>query len=198
MTLEQKRTYEQEAVELLLSQFRDKANIEGLVQAFTVPLDEVEGVLFDLLNLRTLGAATGALLDGIGDIVGLSRGGLDDDDYRVRLRARIRANRSNGTGDDVLETIGLVISNALTLQELPPASFVMVIADALTEDPVILAAELARARAAGVRAQLSYTLAADAATFTTASGDTSETSTSQGLANDAQTTGGVLADVKEA
>lgn len=48
------------------------------------------------------GVGRGVQLDRIGRLVGQARASSDDAHYRLYLRARIRANRSNGTGDAII------------------------------------------------------------------------------------------------
>lgn len=59
---------------LLLRQFQGKPRITGLLSSFSSEGQAFYGVLEDLLTKRTLDAAVGAQLDGIGDILGLTRG----------------------------------------------------------------------------------------------------------------------------
>ncbi len=97
---------------LLLEQFKGKAAIEALLCAPAAEMNGVEAALFDLLELRTLDAATGEQLDGIGRVVGRERLGLDDDDYRLRLRVQVLVNRCSGTVPEILEIVGLLLPSA--------------------------------------------------------------------------------------
>lgn len=56
-----------------LSQFGDKPRLEALVKALLKPADGLQGALRDLYDKRWLDQAEGKQLDGIGEIVGLSR-----------------------------------------------------------------------------------------------------------------------------
>lgn len=55
------------------AQFNDGTRLEALVRALAAPLNNIEGALLQLLDERWLDTAEGQQLDGIGDIVGLSR-----------------------------------------------------------------------------------------------------------------------------
>lgn len=66
-------------------------------------LQEVEGVVWELALLRALETAAGVQLDGVGDILHLTRDGQSDSDYRAALRLARRANRSRGTVPEILE-----------------------------------------------------------------------------------------------
>lgn len=56
-----------------LAQFVDKDSLEGFVRAFYVPINILDKALNDLLTKRWLETAEGVQLDGIGNIVGVSR-----------------------------------------------------------------------------------------------------------------------------
>ncbi len=105
----------------------------------------------------------GVILDNIGTIVVQGRRGLDDDDYRRILRAKIRANRSRGRPVDVLEVTSLfldgsVTNTTFTFRDLPPAS--IVVEGGFDFDPSPLRDLLRITKALGVRLDIvaSYTL----------------------------------------
>ncbi len=56
-----------------LIQHQNKPNTERFVKAFYKPIDDATYSIDQLLQLRSLSKATGKQLDGIGEIVGLSR-----------------------------------------------------------------------------------------------------------------------------
>ncbi|CAP41329.1 DUF2612 domain-containing protein [Bordetella petrii] len=56
-----------------LSQFDGKPRLQALVKALLKPAEGLQGALRDLYDKRWLDAAEGKQLDGIGEIVGLSR-----------------------------------------------------------------------------------------------------------------------------
>jgi hypothetical protein len=169
------------AVDLLLEQLKDKVKLEAFLRALVGPAQELEEVAHDLDTEMRLDNAVGAQLDMIGRIVNLQRGSLSDSDYRTRLRAHIRANRSEGTPDDLLEVLRLMVANnSLSIEEYP-TGVVMRIADALSEDPDAIVSELARARPSAVPLHLEYTLIDDAGTFKFASGDSEEADESAGF-----------------
>ena len=97
----------------LLEQFRGKPNIEVFQAAIARQLEEVYEVLYQLDTLRWLQNAEGVQLDGIGDIVCLSRSEaltisqladmnvpMDDELYRLYLTWKIALNTSNCTHTD--------------------------------------------------------------------------------------------------
>lgn len=90
------------AVERLLAQFRDKPRIVALVSALAAGGQLSEDLSFSLIFSRRIEASSGAQLDQWGALVGEPRGGLDDDDYRRFIRARLLANRTSSTTDDII------------------------------------------------------------------------------------------------
>lgn len=77
-------------------------NIEKLIDIFAQEVQELEDAIIQILDETTLPTAIGVQLDGLGEIVGLERQGLDDATYRARLRSQILANRSNGTINELI------------------------------------------------------------------------------------------------
>ena len=108
----------------LLSQDWDKPRMVALGEALGVGSQALEDVTFDLVIGRRLEAAVGAQLDQWGSIVGEPRGVLDDRDYRRFIEARILANISKGTVDDVLGVWERVTyPAAIRYQAMYPAGF---------------------------------------------------------------------------
>ena len=194
MALEQKTDHAAEALARQVEQFKSKPNIEAIINAASAQTQDDETVLFEILEDTTLDASEGVQLDGIGDIVGEERLGRSDADYRLGIKAQIRKNVSSGTGDEILAIVALLTSNAHEFIEYFPAGFVLVIDDALVEDPAQFAGNLPRA--GGVRGSIEYTLADDDDTFAFATGDVAEASATQGFSNDGGTSGGKFADAE--
>lgn len=169
------------AVGLLLEQLKGKEKLEAFLRALVGPIQDMEEVAHDLDTEMRLDNAAGAQLDMIGRIVKLARGPLGDEAYRTRLHARIRANRSEGTPDDVLAVLRLMVaSNGISIEEYP-TGMVARVADTLAEDPDALVAELRRARPGAVPLHLEYNLVDDTDTFTFADGDSEEADSSAGF-----------------
>jgi hypothetical protein len=121
-------------------------------------------MLFELVDERFLDTAVGEQLDGLGQIIGIPRGGLDDDAYRTRLRAQIRILISSGTIEDVLAILVLILPGGTGLvltEDLPgtPATFQVDVVDAIDGALGQQASRvLQTSKAAGVRAILSWFL----------------------------------------
>jgi len=104
----------------LLEQFRGKPNIEVMQRALARQLDEVHEFFLDLNKKRWLLDAEGVQLDGVGDIVVLSRSEaltmsemanlnvpMDDDLYRRYLAWKNALNTTNCTHLDVYRALQL-------------------------------------------------------------------------------------------
>ena len=99
-------------------QFKDKPNIEVLLKALAKQLQEVYQFFADLRDKRSLQTAVGRQLDGIGDIVVLSRDDADmlaglaerrlamnDELYREYLLYKIHINTNTCTYLDVYRAL---------------------------------------------------------------------------------------------
>lgn len=82
---------------------------ERFLAALLEPAAEIESALHQMIAMRRLDDAVGVHLETIGDLVGQDREGFDDDTYRRLIRARIAANRSDGTLDDLIRVATLVV-----------------------------------------------------------------------------------------
>jgi hypothetical protein len=151
------------AVANLLGQFRGKPRLEAFVRALVDQVQEVEAAFWELATERTIGAAVGAQIDGLGAVVGLARASLDasldDEVYRALLRAWVKVRRSSGTADQLLEVVRLAEADpafALTLTE-PETATVKVVLDQATpvlEPGLLHRALLVPAKSAGVKLYL--------------------------------------------
>lgn len=113
------------AVANLISAYKGKTRIEALVRSLAGGAQTLEDQAFGLLVSTTLSAASGDLLEKWGTLVGEDRVGLDDIDYRVFVNARILANNSNGTTDDMIGIWQLVTAPYIDLWHTDhyPAAF---------------------------------------------------------------------------
>lgn len=194
--------HEAEARDLFIEQFKRSTNLRAWMDDYIESVQDVEDVFYQLWSMRGIDAATGAQLDALGVIVGAERNGLDDTDYRIRIRIRIRTNLSSGLDSDISDVFSLLLgaNPPITVIEYFPAGFVVWLSEYIAySTAATLASILTDTRSAGVNAQLAYLTTTAALSFSFSSNpDVTESSTSQGLADDAQTTGGMFADVIEA
>lgn len=191
------KDYAARYVGLLLTQFRWKPRIEGLLQAFIAESQETENMLNALYRAFSLADAVGDQLDLLGSLLQVPREGWPDAVYRTRLRVEILILASNGTPEDLLGIIVAAISPGVefTYEEQYPGSVVVEIVDAVPEflPPEVLRF-LNRARDVGVRIGLVHTTTDAANSFTFAVGLTEEVDVNRGFGDTADATvGGLLA-----
>ena len=153
----------------LIAQYVGKPRIETLIGIFLDQIQEAENALFELATERFVENAIGVQLDGIGDIVGQERQGLGDDDYRPLIRARIKANNSEGTAPDIIGVANAALNDPGTgeirFDPKFPASFELTITNELGFDEDILNDLIQDATMGGVRAFLMITFAPAANRF---------------------------------
>jgi hypothetical protein len=99
----------QEAISRLAGQFQDKPKLKAMMEAIVGPLDDVLADLDALKTQRWIDTAIGAQLDGCGSIVGETRKGRGDDEYRAAIKFRVFVNVSTGTPADIQEAISYLI-----------------------------------------------------------------------------------------
>lgn len=159
----------------LAEEFR-KPRIQAILTAEAAQYQAIEDALWQLLSEFGVDTAVGWALDVLGRIVGEPRQGASDADYRLRVRARIRVNRSDGTIEDVIDVVRLLIgsvllpSTVIKLTEYYPAAFVLRITG-LTITPTqaqIYNSFINQARGAGIGSGFGWQQTADADAFVTA------------------------------
>lgn len=193
MPLERISDHADQAVDLFIEQFTDKPRLDALMLSYLGPVQELEGVLWDILASRVLDDATGEQLIVLGRIVGQSPIGTTANEYRLYIRTRILINKSRGRPDDVI-AVALLAFNGVALEytEDYPASFrVEALAPMTGLDPVTVASLLRLAKAAGTGMHLHYPIDAGDV-FTLATGDVEQFDSTHGLSDDTETTGGRL------
>ena len=143
--------HEQEAINRLIEQYKNKPNFLSLIKIYARQVQELESVFFQIINsialteivdlltedellLLTEGgdeivfdsgpAIGGDLLDRIGDLIDVSRNGLSDDNYYQKILNKIDIINSVGRVDDIIKVIGRAAGSIKTLYtEVYPASF---------------------------------------------------------------------------
>lgn len=143
------RDPEQEALAMLIEQFKSKPNIEDFIGIFTDQYAEAEEILFQLLTERLLDTAIGKQLDNWGLDVGELRKGRDDEAYRKAIRIRVAINTSNST-EPVVTEIGKLLTNAtrFATTDIYPASLSLYTDGTEVSDDIL--AEFLKIVAAGV------------------------------------------------
>lgn len=90
------------ALSRLVGQFSNSPKLRALLSAIVGPLTLLELDADSLTTERWLDVATGVQLDGCGYIVGESRKGRTDDEYRKLIKFGILENVSRGTPSNVM------------------------------------------------------------------------------------------------
>lgn len=144
------------ALDRLPYQFKTQENIENLISLYANRTQNVEDIFWELLELRFLEDALGQQLDNLGKILDIEREGLSDDDYRIRLIAKIAQHNSEGTPEDLIAIYSLLMDpDKIEYNEIYPAEFTMA---AINANPIgstdKIHEAILRTKAGGVR--LSY------------------------------------------
>lgn len=141
---------------LLIEQFEDKPNINKLVAIFAENFQELEEVIDSLKSVRDLNTATADRLDILGDIVGVSRGTMDDDDYREAIRLQIFVNQSCGEPETIIRALrAFARTTAIHYKEVHPGKILLEFRSIFTP-PARLREMLQRVALAGVKIMLSW------------------------------------------
>lgn len=192
--------YAERGVNRLLKQFHGRPRLEEVLRIWLEEAQAIEDTFWNILYMRDLAGAFGVHLDVIGKIVGVARGGLNDDSYRLLLRAQIRSLRSRGRPEDLITVSQLVfLSEDFEYEDDigdPAAAAIDARGIALPFDPMLTRNIFRRTKAAGVRLYVYTTTAPLPETFRFATGDTVETGDS-GFAdyNDPSAPAGAFASV---
>lgn len=89
----------------------DSNNTTKLLTAIVAPMQSLEDALMSLMIERRISTAVGEQLDVLGRIVVQPRAGLDDDDYRRYIRARVVTNKSDGLVEDLIRIVSLLLDD---------------------------------------------------------------------------------------
>jgi len=117
------------AVAGLTYPLRERPRAAALASALGGAAQGFEDTIFSLLEGATLANAIGSDLGHWGDLVDEPRGVLlSDDQYRPFVRARILANRCDGTPDRLIEVFSIVTGPTLKVEffSLLPAGLILV------------------------------------------------------------------------
>lgn len=167
MSLQHKTDLAKVAKGRLIAEYRNMPMFVALIGAIGDLIQIAEDAYWDLFNAMLLDNATGIWLEYLGAMIGEAREGWGNDDYRRFIKARILANKSSGTINEVLEIIALIINATdptvafLRAEEFYPASMLIEIAypDWPTNDALRsrLVRIVSRARPTGVRLLINST-----------------------------------------
>lgn len=108
------------------SHFADGVNILKMIEIFAERVQNIENTTYSMIVARQLNTAQGAQLNQYGAIVGQSREGRSDAEYRRIIRAKIAVNLSQGRRPDILNAMPAYVgANVLSmwLQDQYPAGY---------------------------------------------------------------------------
>lgn len=161
MAIEQILDHQQRAKDRAPGFMQGATDMELFFDAIVAETQNLETVLFQLLDERHLSVAAGVQLDGIGQIIVLERTvGETDSDYRTRLVSRADEIKNGGEIEALITLFifitGLSSPDILELKEVYPATVLMtwLTDDADPEDPgedALLVSAMNAIRAGGVR-----------------------------------------------
>jgi hypothetical protein len=111
------------AVRRLVLQYREAANLQGLVSVSTAEHQTLEDQFWQMFA-ETIDTAEDAQLDVYGRIVNQAREGRDDPTYRLWIKTRVRINRSCGSIPEIVGILMALVSGTtfVRLEEQFPAA----------------------------------------------------------------------------
>lgn len=113
------------ALARLAQQYQDKPKLAALLNVFAPLIQQIEDMFFGMQLGLQLANAVGVQLDLIGKLVGQPREAAADNEYRLRIAARIKTNVSTGTIEDIYAVFLLLLpSNTFAARADYPAGFV--------------------------------------------------------------------------
>lgn len=150
----------------LAAPYWGKPRIAALLVAFLDQIQRIEDDTWDILESRALDNANIARLKVLGKIVGQPRLGFALEDYRDLVKARARANRSQGRALDLVEVLVILVGAStgdFSVTEGGNATLYVSALVPLTDlDVAKIRVILPDTRAAGVGVQFLWSEAADA------------------------------------
>jgi hypothetical protein len=108
-----------EAESLMLQQFKDSERHKGLVRSLIAPLQSAADVIYELSDGGYIQNASYHRLDMVGSLVGQSRSGLSDEDFRAWINIRDMLHRCSGTSEQLLAILKRLLEQGFpfTIQE---------------------------------------------------------------------------------
>jgi len=158
----------------LVEQFKEKPVIDALSEAIGKQLNDVFNYFLDLQNLRGVQTAVGKQLDGVGDIVVLSRKEagelacinesvfvIDDEEYRKYLIYKIWKNTCTCTYANIINAFRMFWDKPLYYSESPdiPATMIFETSELTPQDNAAMLLTAPFIKAAGVAIKvIAYTV----------------------------------------
>lgn len=125
MSYQKITTCEEDAISNLIPLFK-QSTVKDLVSITGDRYQDLANTLHDIYNARFLDRATGISLDYLGAQVGQPRPlygpATTDNKYRALIKARIAANRSNGTLPEIYNILGFLGAKNIIAEDVPNAA----------------------------------------------------------------------------
>ena len=192
---DQNTTIVSEGLTRLLDQFKGSPNLLALATSYLEQVQTLEDAAWPLLAERGIDNMTGDRLDGLGEILGHSRGGRSDAVYRLALKGELAVLQSEGTAEEMIALAQLLIQMPTADYEVieywPKGFYIRPVDHVLTQDPALIGTMLDRAISAATTMSFVYSLLSDTYTFQLSSqGAVTESSSLLGLATAVDLGGG--------
>lgn len=109
-------------------QFTDSLNLRHLIEIHLKEIQEIEYACQDVLRQKDIEYATGVQLDGIGELVGVTRSHNQSDlNFRKTIKLKIMVNSSEGTYPEVYEILKFALeTNNVEIIPEYPAGFLFI------------------------------------------------------------------------
>lgn len=105
-------THVQDALNRLLQQYQGRPNITALLTALVTQIQDLENAMYPIDQYRQLYSAYGQQLDNLGEVIGLERNGLTDNEYFVLFLGTIAENNSDTTAPTMLNIIKTIFQSS--------------------------------------------------------------------------------------
>lgn len=140
----------------LIEKYKDKSKLRALLSSYLNRIQEIEDLLWEIINEQLLDNAVGVQLDIWGKLVKQPRVSDDDDIYRLFIKAKIIILRSHGRTDDYIKVLFAILGEdfAFRVRDVYPHQVRIYLDDASPYDPNVIAQLLGKTRAATITLRL--------------------------------------------
>jgi hypothetical protein len=159
-------THVVDTLALLIARYSKAAVVTGMVKSLSTEVQALEDAAWAVINAvqlvnHPMGGGPWDILDKLAALVGVPGGrlGRADIDLLQAIKVQIRINHSRGLVEDIIAITALVAPTAATYSEDYPASFTEQLLGTTQPIANALIRYLGKARSAGTRGYLTYTLA---------------------------------------
>lgn len=144
----------QQALDRLMQQYKEQPRLAAIITALVQQIQDLEDAIYPLDVGRQLATAVGVQLDGLGELIGLKRNGLDDATYRLFLIGTIAKNYSDTTLPTIQTILDLLLDpEVLLIFEKYPAAIAVEFSGSIREPSLysLVATLVQGALGAGIR-----------------------------------------------